>query len=234
MDRTLPTHIAIIMDGNGRWATAKGRPRSFGHLEGLKAAKRVIKALSDRSIPYVTLFAFSTENWKRPPEEVSYLMDLVSSYLVKELPFYKAHDIRVSFTGELHQLPQKVQDSLNKSVELTREHKGTMVTLAINYGGRDEIVRAVNSILSDSQRDQGQLITTEEISAALDHPEIPDPDLVIRTAGEMRLSNFLIWQAAYAEYHFSQTLWPDFDEQDIDCALNEYARRVRKFGGLAT
>lgn len=234
MDRTLPTHIAIIMDGNGRWATSKGRPRSFGHLEGLKAAKRVIKALSDRSIPYVTLFAFSTENWRRPQDEVSYLMDLVSSYLLKELPFYRTHGIRITFTGDLNRLPQKVQNALHKSVELTREHSGTTVTLAINYGGRDEIVRAVNTILTDSQREAGQAVTVQEISAALDHPEIPDPDLVIRTAGEMRLSNFLIWQAAYAEYHFSQTLWPDFTNEDIEAALTEYERRVRKFGGLAT
>ncbi len=229
MDGRLPNHIAIIMDGNGRWAKQRNRPRSFGHLEGLKTAKRIISHVSGLGIPFVTLYVFSTENWKRPLQEVSYLMGLITSYLKKEYQFYDEHDIRVTFSGDTTELPEEVAAALKETEDYTSGHGGTTVNLAINYGGRDELVRAVNSLpLKDGR------ITADDIASALDHPEIPDPDLVIRTAGERRLSNFLIWEAAYAELYFSPVLWPDWTAAELDTALGDYAERTRRFGGIVS
>lgn len=223
----LPGHIAIIMDGNGRWARKQGKPRSFGHLEGLKTAKRIISLISELQIPYVTLYVFSTENWKRPPKEVSYLMGLITSYIKKEYPFYEEHDLRVTFTGSLDELPEEVRKALKETQKDTSGHGGTTVNLAVNYGGRDELVRAF------ARMQEAQIpVSAEAISAHLDHPEIPDPDLVVRSAGEMRISNFLLWEAAYAELHFSDTLWPDWDAKDLHEALDAFANRTRKFGGV--
>jgi undecaprenyl diphosphate synthase len=229
MTDLLPSHVGIIMDGNGRWAQKRLKPRSMGHYEGLKAAKRAAAYAAKLHIPYLTFFVFSTENWKRPTQEVTYLMELVKLYMKKEFPFFDRENLRVTCTGDLESLSPEVRETLESAVEYTADHNGTVVNLAINYGGRSEIVRSVNRLLSEKKGNK--VVTSDDIQQHLDHPDFPDVDLVIRTAGEQRLSNFLIWQSAYAEYFFTQTLWPDFSEKEIDQALEAYRRRVRKFGG---
>jgi undecaprenyl diphosphate synthase len=231
MSKLLPSHVGIIMDGNGRWAQKRLKPRSFGHYEGLKAAKNTAAHISTLGIPYLTFFVFSTENWKRPTQEVTYLMELVKLSMKKEFPFFDKNNLRITCSGDLPTLPTEVQAALNEAVDYTADHTGTTINLALNYGGRSEIVRSVNRLISQKQPDGS--VTFEDIQAHLDHPDFPDVDLVIRTAGEKRLSNFLLWQTAYAEYHFTETLWPDFGAEEIDKALAEYSRRTRKFGGTS-
>jgi undecaprenyl diphosphate synthase len=223
----LPVHVGIIMDGNGRWAEKRGQPRRRGHLEGVKAAKRVVGAASRAGVRFLTLYTFSTENWKRSPAEVSYLMYLIRLHLQKEVRFYQENRIRVVHSGSLERLPRAVVKELAKVAADTSSNRGLTVNLAIDYGGRDEILRAVNRL-----RDRGQegRVTESQLRAALDHPEIPDPDLIIRTGDECRLSNFLLWQMAYAELHFSTKMWPDWAEEDLLAALKEYRRRDRRFG----
>ncbi len=233
MDQHLPKHIAIIMDGNGRWAKKRNKPRSFGHLEGLKTAKRIIAYLSQLQVPFVTLYVFSTENWRRPLQEVNYLMGLVLTYIKNEFSFYDTHNLKVTFTGDIHQLPVNVQQALKETAEYTKTNSGTTVNLAINYGGRDEIIRAVNALIADNGSLERPL-TIEDISQHLDHPDFPDPDLIVRSAGEKRLSNFLLWQSAYSEFYFNDTLWPDWTKKDVDAALDAYQQRTRKFGGITT
>ncbi len=230
----LPRHIGIIMDGNGRWARRRGLPRSKGHLEGLKAAKRVIAYLAGiPSIRYVTLYTFSTENWKRPKQEVSYLMGLISKYLLKELPFYQEHDIRVCHIGRRDNLPDTVLDLLDQTAELTREHHGLQVNLAVNYGSRDELFRAAKKLAElHSEGTRLDEISQEEFSSFLDTAGMDDPELILRSAGERRLSNFLLWQGAYAEYCFHPSCWPDWDEETVKACLLDYLERKRTFGGL--
>jgi len=224
-NRESPAHVAIFMDGNGRWAQARGLPRTEGHREGLKAAKRIVKAASTAGIQNLTLYTFSTENWKRAQEEVKFLMGLVSKYLCAEFEFYKEHHVRVVHSGNLEGLPPEVRDAILRVLDDTAGFDGIRVNLAINYGGRDEILRAMSKIPADSLP-----CTEAEFRQYLDIPDLPDPDLIIRAGGELRLSNFLIWQAAYSELYFSDTLWPDWTEDDLATALVEYARRERRFG----
>ncbi len=226
----LPRHVGIIMDGNGRWAEHRGLPRTQGHLEGLSAAKRVVAYLASVPVPFVTLYTFSTENWRRPKKEVSYLMNLISTYLVKEYPFYREHNIRVAHIGCDSLLPRRVRTHLAKAEKLTEEHSGTTVILALNYGGRDEIIRAVNRVMERAE--PGEPCTAELLQSCLDTAAYPDPELIIRSAGEKRLSNFMLWQSAYAEYCFCDTLWPDWDGSIIEECLMEFQQRRRKFGGL--
>lgn len=228
--RPNPEHIAIIMDGNGRWATSHGKNRTQGHLEGLKAAKRIIRKASELGIPYITLYAFSTENWRRPAAEVSFLMGLIGTYLKKEYPFYRELGIRIAHSGDRSSLSPEVSKHIDDAIDFTKGHTGTVVNLAINYGGRDEIIRAVNRWVS--QKNPDKAISEDDLRGSLDNPWLPDPDLVIRTAGECRLSNFLIWQCAYAELHFSDRLWPDWEEEDLVKAIDAYHSRDRRFGGL--
>ena len=228
--RPNPEHIAIIMDGNGRWATKHGKNRTQGHLEGLKAAKRIIRKASELRIPYITLYAFSTENWSRPAVEVSFLMGLIGTYLKKEYPFYRELGIRIAHSGDRSSLSPEVSNHIDDAIDFTKGHTGTVVNLAINYGGRDEIIRAVNRWVSQNDPDKG--LSEDDLRESLDNPWIPDPDLIIRTAGECRLSNFLIWQCAYAELHFSDRLWPDWEEEDLVKAIDAYHCRDRRFGGL--
>ncbi len=221
------------MDGNGRWARQRGLPRTKGHLEGLKAAKRVIAYLAGLPIEHVTLYTFSTENWKRPRQEVRYLMGLVSKYLLKELPFYQEHNIRVTHIGRDDQLPQTVLDHLSKTEEVTGKHTGLQVTLAINYGGRDEVLRGINTLLEKSRNGTySGPCTIDDFSQILDTAGMPDPELIIRSAGEKRLSNFLIWQGAYAEFCFVDAYWPDWDGDTVQNCLQEFQKRTRRFGGL--
>lgn len=227
----LPVHIGIIMDGNGRWAERRGRPRTRGHLEGVKAAKRVVQAASRAGIRFLTLYTFSTENWKRSAQEVSYLMYLIRNHLKKEYDFYRENGIRVVHSGLLERLPRSVAREIQKVTADTAHFLRMTVNLAIDYGGRDEILRAVNRLLADGH--QGA-ITEQDLRCRLDHPEIPDPDLIIRTGEEHRLSNFLLWQMAYSELYFSPKLWPDWGEEDLIEALEEFRRRERRFGAVAS
>jgi len=224
----LPRHVGIIMDGNGRWARARGKPRTEGHLEGVKAAKRVVAAAAESGLAYLSLYTFSTENWTRAQEEVSYLMFLVRSYLRKEYDFYRHNGIRILHSGDMERLPRDVVAEIEEVTRDTARFTGLTVNLAINYGGRDEIVRAFHRFIAGGA--PGPL-TVESFRAYLDHPELPDPDLIIRSANERRLSNFLLWQSAYAELYFSPKLWPDWGGEDLREALAEYGRRSRTFGG---
>jgi len=224
--RPVPSHVGIIMDGNGRWAQARGLPRVEGHREGTENAKRIVKAASEIGIHYLTLFAFSTENWKRASDEVGFLMGLIRLHLVTEFDFYRQNRIRVLHSGDLEGLPADVAAEIRTTVRDTSAFDGLTVNLAINYGGRDEIVRAARRIAA-----VGGAIDEASLSASMDRPEMPDPDLVIRTSGEMRFSNFLLWEAAYAELWFTPKLWPDFGADDLAEAVECYRRRSRRFGG---
>lgn len=226
----IPAHVAIIMDGNGRWAASRNLARTEGHRQGLTTAKRIVAHASRRGISFLSLYTFSTENWKRTREEVGFLMTLVKGHLRAELDFYRENRIRVVHSGRREGLPADILAQLDEVARDTRDFPGMVVNLALNYGGRDEILRAVERLAAAGPADRGT-VSEESIRANLDHPEIPDPDLIIRTGGEMRLSNFLLWQSAYSEFFFSPLLWPDFLENDLDGALEDYASRNRRFGG---
>ncbi len=218
------------MDGNGRWAEARGKPRTEGHLEGVKAAKRVVAAASEAGIRFLSLYTFSTENWTRAQEEVSYLMGLIALYLKKEYDFYRKNRIRIVHSGDLERLPREIAREIDDVTRDTAGFDGLMVNLSINYGGRDEIIRAFRRLLAEHD---GEPLTEESFRHYLDQPELPDPDLIIRSANELRLSNFLLWESAYAELYFSPKLWPDWDGADLLAALADYAQRSRRFGGTA-
>jgi undecaprenyl diphosphate synthase len=226
------------MDGNGRWARRRGQIRTQGHLEGLKAAKRIVKAASDMGIQYLTLYVFSTENWKRTAEEVGFIMGLVKQYLRGELDFYRENRIRIRHTGDAAGLPAEIAAELREACEDTKDFGGTQVILALNYGGRDEILRAIQRMLRDKPElaaaGEKPAITEELLAGYLDNPDVPDPDLIIRTAGELRTSNFLLWEAAYSEYYISDILWPDWNEEQLRLAVSEYQKRDRRFGGIKT
>ena len=228
----MPRHVGIIMDGNGRWAERKNQPRSYGHQEGAKNLRPVTDAIIRNGIKHLTLFAFSTENWRRPAQEVSTLMDLFAEYLQKELKTMLDNNVRFQVAGESQGLPQFLQQPLNHALESTSEYTGLLLNLAVNYGGRAELVRAVKKISSLIQSGNLKLkeINEDLISAHTFTPGIPDPDLIIRTSGEKRLSNFLLWQAAYSEYFFTDVLWPDFDKEDFFQALLEFQKRNRRLG----
>jgi len=239
MEKKIPEHVGIIMDGNGRWAQKRGLVRTQGHLEGLKAAKRIVKAASDLGIKYLTLYAFSTENWKRTAEEVSFIMGLVKQYLRAEFDFSKKNKIRVRYTGDFDGLPQDIQNEISVSLKDTSGFDGMQVILAINYGGRDEIARAfrryVKAVSGDensSGRDQDMNLCENDISSYLDNPDVPDPDLIIRSAGEFRTSNFLLWQSAYSELYISDKMWPEWDKVDLESAIADYQNRERRYGGV--
>jgi undecaprenyl diphosphate synthase len=218
------------MDGNGRWAKQRGKPRTEGHLEGVKAAKRVVAAAAEVGLLFLSLYTFSTENWARAQEEVSYLMGLIGLYLKKEYDFYRHNRIRIVHSGDLLRLPPGVQKEIEDVTRDTAQFDGLTVNLSINYGGRDEIIRAFRRLQTVDSREP---LTEESFRQYLDHPEVPDPDLIIRSANEQRLSNFLLWESAYAELYFSSKLWPDWDGDDLREALAEYARRSRRFGGAS-
>lgn len=230
----IPRHIAIVMDGNGRWAEERGRPRVFGHRAGAEAVRQTVRVAGEFGIEYLTLYAFSTENWKRPAAEVSALMTLLASYLTKETRELAANNVRLAVIGDRSRLPRKAQQALAEATAELRDNTGLTMVLALNYGARDEITRAVRGIAAAAVA--GELapdeITEELIAARLDTADIPDPELIIRTGGEMRLSNFLLWQASYAEYLSLPLRWPDFDRDALAGAIAEFQRRTRKFGGV--
>jgi len=221
-------HIGIIMDGNGRWAKERGKPRTFGHQEGLQAAKRIVKAASEMGVDYLSLYTFSTENWKRSETEVNFLMQLLVKHLREQLSFLKENNIKLVHTGFLNRLPKAVQKEIVDVEDLTKDLPGMTANLVINYGGRDEIVRAVRQLMAKGESE----ITEETLSAAMDHPDIPDPDLIIRTGGELRLSNFLLWESAYSELYFSKKYWPDWQAEDLKEAIDAFTSRNRRYGGV--
>ena len=221
-------HIAVIMDGNGRWAQQRGLARTKGHQEGLEAAKRIVKAASDLQIPYITLYVFSTENWKRTEEEVGFLMGLIQKHLRAELAFYAANNIKVKHIGNAAALPRAIQMEITDITEKTSHYTGTTMQLAINYGGKDEIVRAVKKLSAA----QLETLTEDAFEQLLDTAGVPPVDLVIRTGGEKRLSNFLLWQTAYAEFYGTDVLWPDFTPAHLMEALDAYGKRTRRFGRI--
>ena len=228
----LPKHLAIIMDGNGRWAKQQGKQRIFGHEKGAKIVREIIQEASQLGIPYLTLYAFSTENWNRPKLEVEALMHLLSRYLQKEVAIMQKNNIRLNAIGDLESLPSKVRKELYKAMEQTKDNTSTTVSLALAYGGQQELLQMTQQLARKVQ--QGLLtpeqITPQEIQKALYTQEIPPVDLLIRTSGECRISNFLLWQIAYAELYFTDVLWPDFTPEQLHKALLNYQNRERRFG----
>ena len=233
--KTLPQHLAIIMDGNGRWAERRHLPRIAGHRSGVKAARVIIETCSRLHIPCLTLYAFSLENWRRPQGEVQFLMRLLREYLKRELPTMQKNNIRLLFIGRSGQLPESVRSDMNEGMRLTAGNTGMRLILALNYGGRAELVDAFNAILDQALSNGLSTFRADEqsISAHLYTAGLPDPDLLIRTSGEMRVSNFLLWQIAYAEIYVTEVLWPDFSRARLLEALVDYQKRERRYGGLS-
>ncbi len=226
--QALPKHVAIIMDGNGRWAKRKGLGRLLGHREGYKTLRKVLLAASELGVQYLTVYAFSAENWRRPDEEVNGLMKLIEQAARDELRAMHRNNVRIQVAGRIDEVPSGLRQALLQGIETTKANTGITFTLAVNYGGRAEIVDAVKKIVaSGASPDE---ITEEMISGHLYNAEQPEPDLMIRTAGEMRWSNFLIWQSAYCELHVTDVTWPEFGSDDLIEAVKVYQRRVRKFG----
>ena len=233
MDKNnLPKHIAIILDGNRRWAKAKGRPASFGHKTGADTLEKIVRYANKIGIKHLTAYVFSTENWKRTTEEVSAIMAILQNYLDDFSKRANLENIKINIIGNPDRLSPKMQKSLQNCMERTKNNTGIVFNIALNYGGRDEIVRAVRTIAEKVQKDEikPEEITENTISENLYTKNQPDPDLVIRTSGEERISNFLLWQIAYSEFLFVQKNWPDFTEEDLDRAIEEYQKRTRKFG----
>ncbi|SHG23204.1 isoprenyl transferase [Cognatishimia maritima] len=229
-----PRHVAIIMDGNGRWAQAKGRPRLFGHHAGARRVKEIVRACKPLGVKYLTIFAFSTENWKRTQSEVSGLMSLFRQYIRKEMRGLKAEGVRVRFIGDRVKLDKKLIALMDELEAATAGNDEVHLTIALNYGGRDEVARATQRLARDVA--SGKLapddVDEETLPKYLDTRVLPDPDLVIRTSGEARISNFLLWQSAYAEYEFINTLWPDFSEDEFRKVVGAYGKRKRRFGSV--
>jgi undecaprenyl diphosphate synthase len=228
----LPRHVAVIMDGNGRWAKLRGLPRVEGHRMGIRAVRAVVECARELGISYLTLYAFSVENWGRPEGEVSTLMSLLREFLIVELPELARHRIRLNVIGETSQMPEAVREILGRVLSATAANREMTLTLALSYAGRNEIVRAARKLATDAAAGKiaPEKISEKEFAQRLDTAEMPDPDLVIRTSGELRISNFLLWQAAYAEFVFTDVLWPDFGKAEFLQALDEYTRRHRRFG----
>ena len=225
-----PQHVAIIMDGNGRWARSRGLPRLMGHRAGTENIRRIVHACVENNVKYLTLYAFSTENWNRPTSEVQGLMRILAEVIERETPELDREGVQIRHLGHMEGVPQALQDAIHYALSTTEHNSRLILSVCFNYGGRDDVVRAVREIVASGIKPEE--ITEDTISRHLFTAGLPDPDLIVRTAGEMRLSNFLIWQAAYAEYYSTPTLWPDFDKESFYEALVEFSRRNRKFGGI--
>ncbi len=225
-----PNHVAIIMDGNGRWARWRGLPRLMGHRAGTENIRRIVHACVENDVKYLTVYAFSTENWSRPGSEVQGLMRILAEVIERETPELDKEGVQIRHLGHMENVPPALQKAIAYSLETTKHNSRLILSVCFNYGGRDDVVRAVRKIIAEGIKPED--ITEETIALHLDTGDTPDPDLIIRTAGEMRLSNFLLWQAAYAEYYSTPTTWPDFDKEAFQEALREYGRRHRKFGGI--
>ncbi len=226
----VPRHVGIIMDGNGRWARQRALPRAAGHRAGSENIRRVVERFADHGVSFLTLYAFSTENWSRPRSEVRLLIRLISRFVNRELDHLHRNGIRLSLLGHPETLPEGLQRQVDEAVERTRENDRLGLNICFSYGGRDDIIGAARRLIED--RIPADQVTEELLASRLATSGLPDPDLIIRTAGDQRISNFLLWQSAYAELYFTDAFWPDFGREDIDMALADYARRKRKFGGL--
>ncbi len=233
MENKIPKHIAIIMDGNGRWAKKRGLPRTGGHKQGAETIRKIAIACNDRQIKVLTVYAFSTENWKRPEEEVDYLCKLPKFFFQRYMAELKKNNIQVRFLGEIERFPKETQNVILTAAEETKQNTGLILCLAVNYGGRREIVLAAKQYAKDVLEEKASQDLDEQTFASyLMSKDMPDVDVMIRTSGELRLSNFLLWQNAYAEFIFTDTAWPDFDESELDKAITEYQARDRRYGGL--
>lgn len=224
----IPHHVAIIMDGNGRWAQERGLPRLAGHRAGTENLRRIIEACVEFGIKYLTIYAFSTENWARPRDEVEGLMDIMEEVIDREVPKLHEQGVQIRHLGKMEGIRPELQQKLREAVDLTKQNTRLVLNVALNYGGRDEIVQAIRRMLQDGVSPDE--VTEELVSQYLYTSGIPDPDLIIRTSGEYRVSNFLLWQGAYAEWYFTPVYWPDFDKEELRKALEDYARRQRRFG----
>ena len=230
----VPAHIAVIMDGNGRWARSKKLPRVFGHREGANSVRNITEACAKLGVKYLTLYAFSTENWKRPKQEVSFLMKLLCEYLDKEIPTLMKNSVRFNTIGDISKLPADARKKIAHMKKITGSNTGLTMTVALNYGSRDELVRGFKklALLVRKGKISPSKINEKTISACLDTAGMPDPDLLIRTSGEMRISNYLLWQIAYSELYVTRAYWPDFREKGLIAAIKEYNRRERRYGGV--
>ena len=233
-EKQLPVHVAIIMDGNGRWAKSHNQLRNFGHQKGAKALEQISIYANKIGISYMTVYAFSTENWSRPKNEVSALMDLLRRYLKNHIKNSHKNNLKIRVIGDRNDLPTDIQGLIKQLEGITNEKDGMILNIALNYGGRDEIIRGIKKLVDDMNNKEIVIsqITQELFAGYLDTAAIPDPDLVIRTSGEQRLSNFLTWQSAYSEFYFTDCLWPDFTEEEFDKALDVYKNRQRRFGNV--
>ncbi|MEI7804505.1 MAG: isoprenyl transferase [Hyphomicrobiales bacterium] len=229
-----PRHVAIIMDGNGRWAAARGLPRAEGHRRGVEALRRTVRAAGELGVRYLTIFSFSAENWSRPAAEISELMGLLRRFIRHDLAELHGNNVRVRVIGERESLDPEIRKLITEAEELTKANNGLTLVIAFNYGSRQEIARAAQRMAAEAAagRLQASDVTAEKLASFLDAPDVPDPDLIIRTSGEQRLSNFLLWQAAYSELVFLPIYWPEFDRTALENAILEFHRRERRFGGL--
>jgi len=235
LDRNnIPKHIAIIMDGNGRWAKQRKLPRTMGHKAGVETIRRIVIEAKNLGVEYITLYAFSTENWKRPKDEVSALMKLLVEYLRSELDELNKNEVSIRISGDITKLPKEAESEINESIKVTKDNKGIVLNIAFNYGGRDEILRAVKNISEDVKSNKINIndIDEEIFNSYLYTANMPDPDLIIRPSGEMRISNFLLWQCAYSEFWFSNIFWPDFEEKHLREAIIDFQKRNRRYGGV--
>ncbi|MCD2491625.1 isoprenyl transferase [Lacrimispora sp. NSJ-141] len=233
-DWKIPKHVAIILDGNGRWAKKRGLPRNMGHVEGCKVVEQTVEDAARMGIKYLTVYGFSTENWKRSAEEVGALMQLFRYYMKRLLKVAKRNNVRVIMIGERSRFDPDIIEGLNRLENETRENTQMVFTIAVNYGSRDEITRAVRRMMEDCRDEKlcPEEVTENLINSYLDTRELPDPDLLIRTSGEQRLSNYLLWQLAYTEFYFTDVLWPDFNKEELAKAIEKYNDRDRRFGGV--
>ena len=234
--RTIPNHIAIILDGNGRWAEKRGLPRAMGHKQGCETLEQIVEDCARLGVGYLTVYGFSTENWKRSAEEVGALMNLFRFYMVKLISVANAHNVRAKMIGERSRFSKDIQDGITRLERETAQNTGMNFVFAVNYGGRDEIIRAIRhytieAVRAGKSEEEINALTEQEFAAYLDTAGMPDPDLVIRTSGELRTSNFLLWQSAYAEYYITPVLWPDFNKDELLKAIDSFNSRERRFGG---
>lgn len=228
----IPNHIAIIMDGNGRWAKERFRPRTYGHFKGAKVLEQILEDADDLGVKYLTVYAFSTENWARPLEEVKVIMDLFLEYLISSVEKCAKNNVKAMIIGDRSKFRPDIIAAMNRLEESTKENTGITFLIAMNYGSRDEITRAVRAMMEDEKAGKISEVSEETIAQYLDTAGIPDPDLLIRTSGEERLSNFLMWQLAYAEFYFTDVLWPDFNKKELIKAIEKFSARDRRYGKL--
>jgi undecaprenyl diphosphate synthase len=228
----LPRHIAIIMDGNGRWAKSRGLPRSAGHAAGAEVFRKIASWCRDIGMEYLTVYAFSTENWKRPVAEVGAIMSLLEKYLLEAIDQMERDKVKMCFLGDVSPLPPRLRELISETNEISRRFDGCQVNICLNYGGRDEIIRAIKNLINDMGSSTPYELTPELFENYLYSSGMPDPDLIIRPSGEYRLSNFLLWQSAYSEFYFTDKLWPDFTEVDMIFSMSEYQKRSRRFGDI--